>query len=818
MNTLDHTVLTKCYHCGDDCVEEKILHDEKHFCCTGCTLVYDVLQENDLGSYYQMEQSPGTTQKRSKADANRFDYLDDADIQAKLLKFSDGQMSLVHFNLPQIHCASCVWLLENLSRLDAGVIESRVDFLKKKASIRFSHDQLSLKNLVKLLSKIGYEPTLHLQDVADDQPQKVNKDIIRRFAVAGFCFGNIMLFSLPEYFDDLSFVSADFKGFFGYLNILLALPILLYSSKDYYTSAWAALSNKRLNMDVPIVLGILALFFYSVVDIVILDGAGYMDSLGGLLFFLLIGKIFQEKTYNGLSFDRDYKSYFPLSAVKLHEGRESSVAINKLQVGDQIVVKHDDLIPCDSILRTDGARIDYSFVTGEEVPVPKKKGDLIYAGARLKDQYAQLEVLKEASQGYLTELWNHHSFQNEEVDLESLSHKVSQYFTPVVLTIAFVTLAVWSLTDFSIGVKAFTSVLIIACPCALAMSTPFATGNVLRILGMHRFYLKNSGIVEKLAKVDTYVFDKTGTLTSTENAKVSYEGKELHADILEKVKGMVKSSSHPLSLRVNEHLDGISAQQPLSWDEVKGKGITASFKGGIDIQLGSASWLQATVAESKAFANTVHIALNGEYMGAFRIDSGFREGIEKLIHELQAEGADIHVLSGDQNHQRDVLRDRLGEAVSLNFEQSPMDKLKYIESLKAESKRVIMIGDGLNDAGALQVADVGIALSEKATQFTPAGDAILDASKLQALNQFIKLSRAGRKIIIGAFALSFTYNVVGLSFAVQGLLSPVVSAILMPLSSITIIAFTTVSAYAVAQRKGLMKVGNHPQTGDLKYT
>src|SRR5690606_343170 len=542
MKLTDHTTTT-CYHCGETCREEILHFDDKDFCCTGCKLVFEVLQENDLGSYYDIAPNPGANQKAVKGQANRFDYLDDADVMRKLLDFTNERESHVTFSIPVIHCASCIWLLENLNKLNPGIISGRVDFIKKKVKIKFVQEAVSLKEVVQLLAKIGYEPAINLSDLEGQTDPKANRRLIFKLAVAGFCFGNMMFFSLPEYFSEAELLGSQFHGLFNYLNIFLALPVFFYSATDYYKSAWLALKSKTVNMDVPIVLGIFALFFYSLYLIIFLGEAGYMDTLGGLLFFLLIGKIYQQKTYDTLSFDRDYKSYFPMAVTRLVQDTEEVIPLANLKVGDLIRVRNNELIPSDSMLVQGDAHIDYSFVTGEEVPVAKNKGQLIYAGGRQKGGPIALAVQKLPSQGYLTGLWNNESFEKEKVhSLESLANKTSKWFTLIVLLIAFSSLAFWSFSDMSIGLKAFTSVLIIACPCALAMSTPFTLGNTLRVFGKSKLYLKNSAVIEKMALVDTVIFDKTGTLTAPANASVNFVGEELSAETRQIVKADRKST------------------------------------------------------------------------------------------------------------------------------------------------------------------------------------------------------------------------------------------------------------------------------------
>ncbi|NVJ87346.1 MAG: heavy metal translocating P-type ATPase metal-binding domain-containing protein [Algoriphagus sp.] len=803
-NTIN-TEKTKCYHCGETCENDALAIDDKIFCCQGCKLVYEVLSENDMCTYYDLGAHPGESQKEKSSRSNRFDYLKDPETAKKLLDFQNETESHVTFYIPLIHCASCIWLLENLYQIHPGITFSRVDFIKKKVQIKFQHQKISLQELVSLLSTIGYEPKISLSNLDKKaQSSSVDRRTVKRLAVAGFCFGNMMLFSVPEYFSEVELIAENFRGLFNYLNVLLAIPVVTYAASDYYISAWNSVKQRRINMDVPIVLGIATLFVYSLWEIFAHGNAGYMDSLGGLLFFLLLGKIYQQKTFSALEFDRDYKSYFPIAVTKLVQNQEEVIPLTKLEVGDVILVRDEELIPADSLLLSDTAHIDYSFVTGEEVPVPKRKGELIYAGGRQKGEPILLTIQKSPSQGYLTDLWNNESFEkSKDKLLEPLSNKVSGIFTWTVLSIALIAFLFWLPTDLSFAIKVLASVLIVACPCALAMSTPFTLGNTLRIFGRDKFYLKNASVVERLALVDTVVFDKTGTLTDPARAQIKFYGESLSEETKAILKSMVSRSTHPLSNRINGWLGNITGKKLSFIQEEKGKGIKGIYLGQ-EIRLGSASFCAIKNPVSHREGNLVYLSISGVELGYFHILSGLRAKAPEVISSLE-QSYELHLLSGDHAHELNSLKQNLGKSIYYHFQQNPIEKLTYLQSLNEDGKRTLMIGDGLNDAGALQESEVGIAISDRVSHFSPASDAILDASSFSKIPKYLDFAKKSRNIIKASFGLSFLYNVVGISLAVQGILSPVICAVLMPLSSISVVVFTTLSTNALAWKMGLIQ-------------
>jgi P-type Cu+ transporter len=797
-----------CYHCGEPCPQYPPRVEEKAFCCEGCRSVYMLLAEHNLCTYYNLQESH--SKPVSNESGKAYTYLDTPEMLAQLGEYADNKQARIRFEIPSIHCSACIYLLEQLPRLVAGVRTAEVNFSRRTVLVTFAPEEVKLSTIVSMLHKLGYPPSLNLDKASKTGEYRTeDRRLIYRIGVTGFCFGNIMLLALPDYLAGWR-VDEGMLLFFNYLNLALALPVFLFGAWPYLRSAWQGLRYRYFTIDQPLALGIAVMMLRSSYEVMSGTGTGFFDSMAGLVFFLLVGRYFQQRTYHFLSFERDYRSYFPLAVSVLSKnGQEEPTLLPKLKTGDRIVVRTGELIPADAVLASGAASIDYSFVTGESIPVAKQVGETIFAGGRQIGGRIELLVQRTVKQSALTDLWNHAAFRKPNLGgYIGLIQTLSRYFTIIVLTLAALTASYWLVVDPSKAMQSFTAVLIVACPCALALATPFAFGHLTRIMGRHGLYLKNADTVERLARVRKLVFDKTGTLSTSHQAQMAFfpsQNAHLTAQEAAPVYALAAQSAHPLCRSLCQFIQVPARSIEVNdVQEVVGQGVYATIAG-YEVRLGNAQFVgKSTESEKQPEGSHMWLSMNSEVRGYFGLTQQMREGVPTMLGAL-TKHYPLVLLSGDSDaaHTAAEALAPWFQAQEMHFCCTPQEKLDKIEAMETAGERTAMIGDGLNDAGALQRAFVGIAVTEDTARFTPASDAILHTNGLKRLPDLLGLSRDALWIVKLCFAVSLTYNLTGTWFAVQGELSPMIAAILMPFSSIGIITVATAAAYIAAYRRGL---------------
>lgn len=798
--------IVPCYHCGEVCPDLSFQHETHYFCCQGCLSVFVLLKENKLDQYYKLNPNAGNN-LRTTFRKNHFAYLDNEKVIQRLLKYQDGNEAHVVFHIPKIHCSSCIYLLEHLPQLLAGVFRVDIQFLKREARIIFDIEKLSLRNIVEFLVSLGYEPHLSLQDFEKKEVKK-DKSLIYKLGVAGFAFGNILLLSFPEYLSSNVGAEAFIGPMFKYIAFALSLPVFFYSATEFFSSAYKGLKHKHLNIDFGVALAIILTFGRSLYEVFVLGQGGYFDSMAGIVFWMLVGRVLQQKTYDHISFKRSYTDYFPISATKIVNGKEIPTTLPDLNEGDVLLIHNQELIPADGYVLDGDALIDYSFVTGESVPVKKDKNELLYAGGKQLGQNLKIRLSKKVETSYLTSLWSDSKIDKDDEKLvrNSFIQVLAKYFTVIVLIISALAAIFW----FAQGVetkawRALTSVLIVACPCALLLTATFTDGYFIRILSKNGFFLRKANLVEYMAKVKHVVFDKTGTLTSAEQMEAVFIGDNLNKDDICSILSLARPSTHTFVKPISRLYDKetFSLKPVSNFKEHPGLGIEGWIDG-VHWKAGLLGFFDVDRNENIPNKGTaIFIAKDGKLLGYYLLKQGLRKGVKEVFHSFEEKDYTLALLTGDYDVEKNYLKQTIGEKVDMRFEQLPQDKLNYVASIQEEGKLVAMVGDGLNDAGALLKSDIGICIVENMENFSPAGDAIFDAKNLNLLPNIFQFTQKHKTVIHWAFIFSIIYNLVGIYFAVQGVLSPLIAAILMPLSTFSIILITYSGSKRHAQKNKL---------------
>jgi len=797
--TVDDDV--KCYHCGADCGPDPVQFDGKPFCCRGCRTVYKLLNEKQLCRYYELDSDAGN---RPVEDAlpERFQYLDLPEVRQKVLSFESHELCRVSFFVPSMHCSACIYLLENLPRLEKGVLKAEADFARRTVHIHYNPQQITLSRLAARLAGLGYEPEIDLQRETRRVEQQEKRLLYARLGVAGFAFGNVMLLSLPHYLAGSQDLSPELFRLFNWLSLVLSLPVLFFSAREFFESAIRGLKERQVSVDLPIALGATALFLQSAWLVAWQRQPGYFDSFTGLIFFLLVGRVFQQKTYSALSFAKSLKDFFPLAVRRLTNDRVELTALEKVKPGDRLEIRHQELIPADGVLLQGVGRVDYAFITGESRVQEVSSGDLLYAGGRQMGPTIIMEIVRAPAQSYLGQLWQSITKnQRAPRGISAVVDRISPWFTAGVLMLATVAAFFWFLTDPSKAISVAVAVLIVACPCALALAAPFAYGTAQRLLAHHGFFLSRPQLIERLAEIKNIVFDKTGTLTFSSNTAAQFVGNPLSINEKRRVAALVRHSVHPLSERIYHSLKLREYPEVEDFLELPGRGLKGRVDG-IEVLLGNAAWVgyqESTQEVALPFpAVKVYLSFNGIIRGYFLVLEGKRPGLSQLIPNLR-EKYSLFLISGDRREAASEWFDLFAKE-ELHFEVSPQEKRSFIEKLQLGLGPTLMVGDGLNDAAALQSADVGVAVAETNNSYFPESDALLRAEKLNKLPSFLQFSHRTQLVVKAALLLSLLYNGIGLSFAVTGNLTPLVSALLMPTSSIVVVSFSTLLTRWAARR------------------
>ena len=796
----------ECNHCHLS-FDEKIMIKENdlNFCCGGCQSVYHILKSENLDSFYEKlgNKTIKAPLQVSNDDLSKFDSENFLNSYTTITKDGFVQIDLI---LEGIHCAACVWLNEKVLYDTKGVIEANINFTTNKARVVFNSDILKLSDIIKKIRSVGYNAYAYDSSIADKEASKAKQDYFVRIMVAVVCTMNIMMLSVAKYTGFFTGMSLEVKNMIHLAEFILATPVLFFSGFVFYKGAYFGLKNRIVNMDLLVSSGATMTYVYSLFVLFGAKGESYFDSVAMIITFVLVGKYLEVIGKKSAIDTLDkIKSTLPLEAIVVKDGKKETKALNLVQVGDLIELKIGEKVPVDGKIISGNASFDESSLTGESIPVYKKTGDNIFSGTVILDSTILFEVVKDFKNSTFSSIVTLlEDSLNSKPKIQTLANKISRRFSLIILSIAFITFLVWyyfglDLGFYFEGVNQFErsfitaiSVVVIACPCALALATPMASLVGISELAKKSLLFKEAKFIETIANATTVVFDKTGTLTKGELEVSFVEFFNKDERSINLLYSLLDSSNHPVSIAVKRYIKENFEVSNVSLEDIKNieaKGLSARYEN-IEILGGNEALL-------KEFDVKINIHLNSKFtqylfcidkkiVANFELKDELKDDAKELIEYLKEQNIESIMLTGDNNFVASSIAKEL-EISNYKANLTPKDKADFIKDLKNSGKTVVMVGDGVNDSVALASSDVAIAMGNSADVSMMVSDVVMLNSKLKSLKDAFIISKKTYKHIKQNLAFSLIYNTITIPIAAAGFIIPLFAALSMSLSSLVVV-------------------------------
>ncbi|MFY0308855.1 heavy metal translocating P-type ATPase [Leisingera sp. D0M16] len=683
-------------------------------------------------------------------------------------------------SLPGIHCQACISAVERALNAHPGIRSARVNLTLKRALIEADPD-VRAADLIPVLEGIGYEAhELDLAALAATENDKAGRDLLMRLAVAGFASMNVMLLSVSVW----SGASDATRDMFHWISAAITFPAIIFSAQPFFANAWTALRVKRLNMDVPIVLALVLALMTSLWETFLSGEHAYFDAALTLTFFLLAGRYLDYRTRAvARSAAEELAALEVPRAIRLLDGDECEVPVADLAIGDLILVRPGGRMPVDGEIVAGQSELDRSLLTGETLPVFAAPGLAVSAGeVNLTGPLTirATAVGEDTSLHRMTDLVA--IAESGRSRYTSLADSAAKLYAPGVHILSALAFAGWYLYTFDIrtALNIAAAVLIITCPCALGLAVPAVTTAASGRLFKKGMLIKHATALERLAEVDTVVFDKTGTLTAG-TPEVTNLGDHARAD-LEIALALAEGSSHPLSVALSRAAReaGVKPASVEEITEVPGYGAEGLFRG-VRVRLGRAAWVGAEQGSQTA----AWLDSGAGAAKPFLFTDALRPGAAEAVQALKEAGKDVLLISGDTTGAVEDLARRLGIAKWV-AEALPADKSARVQMLADQGKKVLMVGDGLNDTAALAAAHVSISPASALDAARVASDIVLLGQDLEPIAEACGVAQKATRRIRENFRIATLYNVIAVPLAVAGLATPLIAALAMSTSSITV--------------------------------
>ncbi|RLA75484.1 MAG: heavy metal translocating P-type ATPase [Epsilonproteobacteria bacterium] len=764
---------------------------EHYFCCNGCQGVFHLLSDEGLDSFYEkagnVKLTPPTSQYEDSSNFNAEAFYD------KFVKINSDGFSEVSLIIEGIHCSACVWLNEKALHKMDGIIEANINFTNNKATIVWADNIVKLSQIIDMIRAIGYNAFPYDASIQEAHANKERKDYYLRMSVAIFASMNIMWIAVAQYAGYFSGMTQDMKTILNIAEGVLATPVLFYSGWIFFRGAYYGLKTKTVNMDILVATGASLTYIYSIYITIIEEGEAYFDSVSMIITFVLIGKFLEVLSKKNAADTLDIIGKNLPNEVKIVKDNSIiSCKLGDVIIGDIVVVSSGEKVLLDGEITKGSGSFDESNLTGESEPIYKDLGGTVISGTVSIDADIHLRATKDFGHSTLSNLVQLlETAINKKPKIEQLANKLSEYFSSVVLALSFLTFFVWWLWphDFEVSFMVGISVIVIACPCALALATPVATLVGLSLGAKRGILFKEAAQLETMAKVDTLVLDKTGTLTV---GKPEVIKEHIYADFdRELLYSLVKLSNHPVALGIKEYIT--KGQENISdtiFDEFKqipASGISVVHQR-LEILGGNLKLMNDNHIEIdfKSDNTLFYFAINKKVFAIYELSDKVKDGAKDLVINLSKRGIETIMLTGDNERVAKKVSAEIG-IKNLYYEQTPQDKSEFISTLHNSGKTVVMVGDGVNDILALARADIGIVMGSGSDIAIDVGDVVLLNDSLNSLEDAFKISRTTYGLIKQNLGISLVYNAITIPLAMAGFVIPLVAAISMSVSSLLVV-------------------------------
>ena len=780
-----------CTHCHLEFTQDVMIKDGEHyFCCNGCQGVFHLLSDEGLDSFYQkagdVKLTPPTQQYEDSNNFNSPAFYD------KFVTTRADGFNEVSLIIEGIHCSACVWLNEKALHKMEGIVEANINFTNNKAKIIWADDIVKLSGIIDMIRAIGYNAFPYDASLQEAHANKERKDYYLRMSVAIFSTMNVMWIAVAQYAGYFSGITQDMKTILNVAEGVLATPVLFYSGWIFFRGAYYGIKTKVVNMDILVSTGALLTYIYSIYITLTGKGEAYFDSVTMIISFVLVGKFLEVLSKKGAADALDVIGKdLPTEVKVLKDAQIISCKLEDVLVDDIIVVSTGEKVLFDGLIISGDGSFDESSLTGESEPIYKKEGDKVISGTISIDadiHFRATADFKNSTLSNLVELVE--NAINKKPKIEQLANKLSEYFSTVILVLSFITFIAWLLlgNSFENSFMVAISVIVIACPCALALATPLATLVGLSLGAKKGILFKEAAQLETMAKVDTLVVDKTGTITVGKPEVVCEK-------ILEKfdksiLYALVNLSNHPVSQGIKDFIKKDDDFKEIVLDDytqIASLGVVAKYNGK-EVLGGNQKLLKSKGIEIDYQSdNTMfYFVLDGKVVAIYELDDKIKEDAKELVVHLAKYGIDTIMLTGDNKNSATKVADEIG-ITQYFYEQTPEDKSKYIAKLHNDGKKVVMVGDGVNDILALASADIGIVMGSGSDIAINVGDVVLLNDSLKSLQESFKISRTTFGLIKQNLLLSFIYNSITVPLAMLGFVIPLVAAISMSVSSLLVV-------------------------------